>query len=95
MNKLRTIAALGVLATGLTLTAASTACAAPADDGFLTTPTDAETLLTSPAGAVALGGGLAAGIVDMQGETLAAAVKQTTAGVPAVLPLLTRPAATA
>jgi hypothetical protein len=89
MSKLYKIVSTGVTMAAMTLAVAPTASAAD-NDSFLTSPAASETLLTSPAGAVALGGGLAGGIVDMQGETLGAAVKQTAAGVPAVLPLLTR-----
>ncbi|MGG8407465.1 hypothetical protein ACM614_12995 [Streptomyces sp. 12297] len=89
MGMLHKIVTTGVVVAGMTLAIAP---AASAENGSLPTgPAASEKLLAGPAGAAALGGGLAGGIVDRQGETLGAAVKQTAAGVPAVLPLLTRP----
>ncbi|MDN3022811.1 hypothetical protein [Streptomyces sp. S.PB5] len=86
MSMLHKIVTTGVIVAGLTLAVVPTASA---DNGsFLTGTADSKTPLASPLGAVALGGGLAGGIVDMQGETAGAAIKQTAAGVPAVLPLL-------
>ncbi|WP_328969418.1 hypothetical protein [Streptomyces sp. NBC_00239] len=92
MGMLHKIVTTGVVVAGMTLAIAPAASAASAENGSLPTgPAASEKLLAGPAGAAALGGGLAGGIVDRQGETLGAAVKQTAAGVPAVLPLLTRP----
>ncbi|MCB5163457.1 hypothetical protein LG634_01135 [Streptomyces bambusae] len=86
---LHKILTTGVIVAGTTLAVAPTASAGT--ESFLTSPAASDTLLTGPAGAAALGGGLVGGIVDKQGETLGAAVRQTAAGVPAVLPLLTKP----
>ncbi|GGP85592.1 hypothetical protein GCM10010278_74980 [Streptomyces melanogenes] len=79
MEVLRKITAIGVMVAGGMLATAPVASA------------DAESALAGPAGAVALGGGLVGSVVGMQSEVASATVKQTAAGVPAVLPLLTEP----
>lgn len=87
MGMLHKIVTTGVVVAGMTLAIAPTASA---DNGsFLTGTADSQTPLTSPLGAVALGGGLVGGVVDQQGETTGAALRQTAAGVPAVVPLVT------